>query len=101
MKTAAWFIVSELLLVLTIVLIFSNWQGSVNFTYAWPLSGSALSITGAEHGGRVLLAFCTAILTLATFVVGIIRLFKPSGKSSSFPAATKTSATASQAPSSK
>ena len=76
MKTAAWFIVSELLLVLTIVLIFSNWQGSVNLSFSSSLSGSAFTITGGAHGGRVLLAIASALLTVATFIVGLVRLVR-------------------------
>lgn len=76
MKTAAWFIISELLLILMIALVFSKWQGSVNFSFAWPLSGCTFNITGGAQGGRVLLAFASAILTIATFVAGVIRLIK-------------------------
>ena len=75
MKRAAWFIVSELLLVLTVVLVFSNWQGTSGFSLAWPVSASKVSINGAEQGGRVLLAFITAILTVLTFFLGLVRLF--------------------------
>ena len=76
MKRAAWFIVSELLLVLTIVLVFSNWNGTSGFSLSWPASSSTVSITGGEQGSRVLLAFISAILTVLTFVLGIIRLFQ-------------------------
>ncbi len=81
MKTAAWFIISELLLVLMIALVFSNWKGSVNFAFAWPLSGSTLNISGGAQGGRVLLAFACAILTIVAFFAGLIRLIKRRGPS--------------------
>jgi hypothetical protein len=80
MKTAAWFIISELLLLLMIGLVFSNWHGSVNFAFAWPLSGCTLNITGGAQGGQVLLAFASAILTLATFITGLVRLVKGPSK---------------------
>ncbi len=76
MKTAAWFIISELLLVLMIGLVFSNWHGSVNFAFAWPLTGCTLNITGAAQGGRVLLAFASGILAIAAFGAGLIRLIR-------------------------
>ena len=92
MKTAAWFIISELLLILTIVLVFSHWQGNVNFSFSWPLSGSTLSITGGAQGGRVFLALASAILTVATFVAGLIRLFKRSVKVATTSASATTNA---------
>ena len=88
MKRAAWFIVSELLLVLTIVLVFSNWKGTSGFSLAWPVSSSTVSINGSEQGGRVLLAFISAILTVVTFFLGLIRLFGREKKVTIAPAPT-------------
>ncbi len=89
MKTAAWFIISELLLVLMIGLVFSNWKGSVNFSFAWPLSGCTLNISGGAQGGRVLLALGSAVLTVATFIAGLIRLVK--GRRQTAPSSTAAS----------
>lgn len=75
MKRAAWFIVSELLMLLTIVLVFSNWHGNVGFNLGWPLNACSVTINGNAQGARILLAFLTALLTITTFLVALIRLF--------------------------
>jgi hypothetical protein len=77
MRSAAWFIVSELLLVLVIVLVFSNWHGTAGFSLGWPMTSSSLTINGEAHGARILLAFVSAILTIATFILGLVKLFQP------------------------
>ena len=73
MKSAWWFAISELLLVLVLVLIFSGWQGNTSFALGWPASSCTINITGGTTGGRVLLAFVFLLLTVGTFVAGLAR----------------------------
>ncbi len=76
MKTAWLLITSELLLLLTIVCVFSNWQGSVNLQAGDSVASFALSITGGAKGGWIVLAILCLMAALVTFVAGLVRTIK-------------------------
>jgi hypothetical protein len=76
MKNVTFLLVSEALLILFLVLLFSGWKGSVGFNAGWPLSQFSMTISGGASGAMVAGALLSLVLSSVTLVAGLIGMMK-------------------------
>ena len=76
MKASTFLLISEVLLILAIVLVFSGFHGSTGFNLGWPLSQFEFKIIGEAHGGAVALTFACLLVATVTFVAGVVAMLK-------------------------
>jgi hypothetical protein len=76
MKSSVLLAVSDVLLVLVAVFLFSDWKGSVSFSFGSPVSGWTFNIMGGARGVWVLFALFSLLLAAVLFVAGVAGILR-------------------------